>query len=75
MNEILTRSEIQTRFASEWVLVQDPEVNERLEVLGGKVIWHSKDRDEVYRKSIELRPEHAAYLYTGAMPENTAIVL
>jgi hypothetical protein len=45
------------------------------EVQGGKVIWHSKDRDEVYRKAVELRPKHFATLYLGKMPENTAIVL
>jgi hypothetical protein len=75
MNEILTREEIESRFDSEWVLVEDPEVNEHLEVLRGKVIWHSKDRDEVYRKAIELRPKSAATLYTGTIPENGVIVL
>jgi hypothetical protein len=75
MNEILTVEEIQSRFDSEWVLVADPEVNKHLEVLRGKVVWHSKDRDEVYQKAIELGLKHVAYLYTGTMPENTEIVL
>ena len=75
MNEVMTLAEIEERFDSEWVLVEDPEVNEHFEVIRGKVIYHSKDRDEVDRKSIELRPKSAATLYTGAMPENTAIVL
>ena len=75
MAEILDIDEIYRRFDSEWVLLQDPVVDKNLKVLRGKVIYHSKDRDEVDRKAIELRPKHSAFLYTGRMPPNTAIVL
>jgi hypothetical protein len=75
MDEILTLAEMQERFDSEWVLIEDPELDENLEVVRGKVIFHSKDRDEVYRKDMELRPRSAAYLFTGKMPEDTAVVL
>lgn len=74
-SEALTLSEIEARFASEWVLVEDPVTGATLEVQSGKVCWHSKDRDEVYRKAIELRPRRFAVLYTGKMPKDTAIVL
>jgi hypothetical protein len=40
-----------------------------------KALWHSKDRDEVYRKAVELRPKRFAMLYTGKMPEDTAVLL
>jgi len=69
------RLQIESRFDSEWVLVEDPRTNEALEVLGGKVLHHSKDRDEVYRRAVALRPGRCAVLYTGEMPEATAIVL
>ena len=75
MDQILTLAEIERRFDSEWVLVEDPQTNEALEVRSGKVLWHSKDRDEVYRKAVELRPRRFAMLYTGRMPKDTAIVL
>jgi hypothetical protein len=75
MGETMTMSEIEAQFQSEWVLIGDPETNQALEVLSGKVLWHSKDRDEVYRKAIELRPRHSAFLYTGTMPKDTAIIL
>jgi hypothetical protein len=75
LEETLSIAEIESKFPSEWILLVDPETNESLEVLRGKVAWHSKDRDEVYQKAIELRPQRAAYLYTGAIPENTAVVL
>ena len=75
MNDVMSVEEIQAQFESEWVLVGDPETTESLEVKSGNVLWHSKDRDEVYRKARELRPKHSAILYTGTMPEDMQIVL
>ncbi len=72
---IMTISEIQTQFASEWILLEDPETTETLEVKSGNVLWHSKDRDELYRKARELRPKHSAILYTGQLPEEMVVVL
>ncbi len=75
MDEFLTMAEIESRFVAEWVLVEDPETNEALDVQGGKVRYHSKDRDAVYRKAVELRPGRFAVLYTGRLPEDAAVVL
>jgi hypothetical protein len=75
MEEVLTVAEIEKRYAAEWVLVGEPEFDENHEVVRGKVLWHSKDRDEVYRKDRELRPESAAYIYTGPLPDNILINL
>jgi len=75
MGEILTLAEIYSRFDAEWVLLGEPQTTETLEVESGRVLCHSKDRDEVYRKAIELRPKRFAMLFTGSMPKNTAIVL
>jgi hypothetical protein len=75
MDDVLTIAQIEAQFGSEWVLVEEPETNQALEVQRGRVRWHSKDREEVYRKAVELRPKRFAVLYTGQMPEDTAIVL
>jgi hypothetical protein len=75
MGPVLTLDEIQTQFDSEWVLLDEPQTSDTLEVRAGTVLHHSKDRDEVYRKAVELRPKRFAVLYTGTMPPNTAIVL
>jgi len=65
VSDLMSVAEIRSQFESEWVLIEDPELTQHLEVKGGKVLWHSKDRDEVYRKARELhlRPKHAAILY------------
>ena len=75
MTEVVVLDDIQNRFVSEWVLLEDPETTESLEIKSGKVLWHSKDRDEVYRKARELQPVHSAILYTGTIPEDMVIVL
>lgn len=75
MEQEMTMAEIENQFDSEWVLVEEPQTNEDLEVLKGKVLHHSKDRDEVYRKAVSLRPKRSAILYTGEIPEDTAVVL
>ena len=74
-DEVLTSAEIEARFDAEWVLVEDPETDEALTVRRGRVRWHSKDRDEVYRKAVQLRPSRFAILYTGRIPEDSAVVL
>jgi len=75
MEKEMTIEEIESQFDSEWVLIEDPQTNEALEILGGKVMHHSKDRDEVYRKAVSLRPKRSAVVYTGEIPEDTAVVL
>ncbi len=71
----MTLEEIESQFDSEWVLIEDPITDEALNVLGGKVLHHSKDRDEVYRKAVSLHPKRSAVVYTGEIPEDTAVVL
>jgi len=77
VNQEMSLEEIETRFQSEWVLIEDPETTDTLQVVGGRVLWHSEDRDEVYRKAKELQSRHSAILYTGKMkmPKDTAIIL
>lgn len=74
-NEMMTLAEIEEKFEGEWILLEDPYLDERKQVAGGKLLCHSKNRDEVYRKAMELRPKHSAFLYTGPTPDNILINL
>lgn len=75
MEKELSIEEIESRFESEWVLIGTPRTDETLRVLGGTVLFHSRDRDEVYRQAVALRPKRSAIFYTGRIPEETAVVL
>ena len=71
----LSFEEIEQQFASEWILVGAPQTNASLEVERGIVLYHSPDRDAVYREAIRLHPQRFAVLFTGELPVDTAIVL
>ena len=75
MGGVLTVGEMESKYHSEWVLVGEPQTDDLLHVQSGRVIFHSKDRDEVYRKAVELKPKRFAMLYTGTLPKDTAIIL
>ena len=71
----MTFEEMKSQFEGEWILVENPKTNQALEVLSGTVRLHSKVRDEVYRRAVALRPLRSAILYSGELPEDTAVVL
>ena len=75
MDEVLTIAEMEGKFDSEWVLIEDPSTDEPWEVLSGTVRRHGKDRDEVYRRAVQIRPRRFVIVYTGTMPGDTAIAL
>jgi hypothetical protein len=75
MDEVLTMAQIEAQFDSEWVLIEDPRADETLEVRGGTVRWHGKDREDVYRRAVELHPKRFAIVYTGKMPPDVAIAV
>ncbi len=75
MDQLMTIAEIESQYHDEWVLVGDPETNEDLEVLSGKVLCHSADRNEFDRRMVELKPKRFAILFTGQSPDNLTFVL
>ncbi len=63
------------RYAPDWVLIAEPETDDKHAVLAGKVVFHSPDRDEVYRKAIELDLDRIAVRFLGSWPEDMALAL
>ncbi len=75
MDEMRSIDEIKARYAPDWVLIGEPETDEFQHVRAGRVLFHSPDREEVYRKAIDLRPGRFAFRYLGEVPEGAAFVL
>jgi len=75
MSKFETIDQITSAFPSEWVLIDEPETDESMRLLGGRVVFHSTNRDDVYRKAAELRLPHFAVRFLGAIPENLAVIL
>ena len=67
--------EIKEAFKDEWVLVQVEKVDENYNVIEGEVLAHSKDKDQVYQKLLQIRPKQFSIEYTGEIPEDLAVVM
>ncbi len=75
MDKRMTIEEINDTFNSEWVLLEDPITTDMQEVKSGKLLWHSKNREDVYRKAKEFNPKHTAILYTGKLSDDQYFVI
>ena len=73
--EILTLEEIQQRYPDEWVLIVEPEIDKYLNVVRGKVLAHSPDRDEAYSQFPLAKGKPVAIEYTGPIPDDLAVML
>jgi hypothetical protein len=75
MAEVMKIEEIEASFPDEWILVIDPDTGPDLKVRSGVVAAHSRDRDEVDRKALELRPRRSAVWFNGEPSEDAVFVL
>jgi hypothetical protein len=76
MGEVLTMQEIEARFPEEWLLIDHPEMDEHDQIQRGRVVFHSPDRDEVYRKALDVpAPRHVAFHCTKKPKPDEAFVL
>jgi hypothetical protein len=66
-SEVLSIEEIRARYDGQWVLVVEPHANELCEVLSGKVVFHSKDRNAVWDAAAPYTDEVAVF-YVGDPP-------
>ena len=75
MDEILTIEEMEKKYAGYWVLIGDLVLDENRSVRAGRVVFHSTDRDEVYRKDAESPPGHYAYRSFIPWPKDKVLLL
>jgi hypothetical protein len=75
MGKKMTMAEMESKYDSEWVLIEDPEVTDEMKVVSGKLLYHSPDRDAVRRKMAQLKPKHSAVLFVGQTPADMAFAL
>jgi hypothetical protein len=67
--------EIVEQFRDEWVLIDVKGVDENFNLQEGDVIAHSKNKEEIYRRLLEMRPRNCSIEFTGRIPEDLAVVL
>jgi hypothetical protein len=72
---VLTIEEIKARYAPDWVLIGEPETDESLKIVSGKVLFHGPDQDEVCRKAMDYQPGRYALRFLGTIPDDLVLVL
>jgi hypothetical protein len=72
---ILTKQQIIDQFPDEWVLIDEPEFDDALEVTCGRVAFHSGNKNDIYKADRSLQLKKAAYLFTGNVGINKTYVL
>lgn len=76
--ERLTWDAIEERFADEWVLIADVEMDDVMNIISGEVVVHGTDKDEVVREIVERHKQRvngSAFLYVGEPSDEYAYVL
>lgn len=66
---MLSVEEISTQYKDEWVLIEVQETDAEGNPTKGRVIAHSKDREETYRALRKTSVGDVAHFYTGAIPK------
>jgi len=76
MDELLTWAEIERRFKGEWVVIDNPETTEELEIIRGRVVYHGKDREAGDACIDAMAKKRAAVLFVGdPVPEGSFAIL
>lgn len=60
MSEYVTVKQVETRYPKEWVLLGDVKYDQKKQVLGGVVLYHGPNREEMYQVAIKLKPKTSA---------------
>ena len=75
MDDYLTIEEIEARYAPDWVLIDEPKSDELQRLLGGRVVDHSNNRADLFRKAKELGLHHIAVLKLGPLRTDLVYML
>ena len=74
--------EIYEKFDGEWIYAIDCEENDVGTILGGKVVSHSRNHDDVMRVMAKYESKDSPignvlthFRYVGELPEGTALLL
>lgn len=75
MKKILTMKQLESQYSGEWVLLVNPVHDKLMAPIRGELVFHSKDRDEVYKEAHKRKDAHTASFYVGKLPKDLVVVL
>lgn len=75
MSQIMSFEEIKRNYDGEWVLISYTETDENFQVIKGKVVAHSTNKEDIYKVLESAKEQPLAIEYIGQIPEDLAFVL
>ncbi|MGH7798382.1 MAG: hypothetical protein ACREQ2_26255 [Candidatus Binatia bacterium] len=70
---LLTKEKIKTKYPDQWLLLEDGELDASTSLRKGRVLAHSKDRDEIHR-ALRKHSGHLCIHFTGSLPPDTGVI-
>jgi hypothetical protein len=72
-NPLLSREKIRTKYPNQWLLLEDCELDASTSLRKGRVLAHSKDRDEIHR-ALKKHKGNLCIHFTGTLPPDTGVI-
>ena len=65
LNPRLSLAEIRQSYPNQWVLVIEPTLDDNLNLIDGKVVYHTCDKEDLYNHLYLTGESNSALEYTG----------
>ncbi len=69
-----TISSLKKRYPKEWLLLTNVTADELTRPVKGKLVAHSKNRDDIYDRLARTRAKSVSVEYTGNVPKDLVVV-
>ncbi len=70
---VLTKEQMKAKYPNQWLLVTDYEVDASTSLRKGRVVAHSKDREEIHR-ALKKHLGNLCIHFTGSLPRDTGVL-
>ena len=67
-------SALKRRYPKEWLLLTNVVADELTRPIKGKLVAHSKNRDDIYDRLAHIRAKSVSIEYTGKVPKDLVVV-
>jgi hypothetical protein len=70
---LLSRQKIKAKYPNQWLLIEDYELDASTSLRKGRVLAHSKDREEIHR-TLKKHTGNLCVHFTGSLPPDTGVI-
>ena len=70
---LLTKEKIKSKYPNQWLLLKDVKLDAATTLRKGRVIAHSKSRDEIHR-ALKKHSGNLCIHFTGSLPPDTGVI-